>query len=140
MYRFAYEWLTAWSDRPSRKPLIVRGARQVGKSFLVRTFAQDRFDHLLEIDFEREPEAASLFESKAPATILPLLEARFGVRLEPGAGLLFLDEIQAAPQVFSALRYFSIRFSNRIRSGESGSRSSTIRHWATACAYFRSSS
>ncbi len=106
MYRFALQHLESWKDRLTRKPLVVRGARQVGKSFLVRMFAEKHFDHLLEINFEQNPDAATLFESKSPTTILSLLEARFGVALKPGKGLLFLDEIQAAPQVFAALRYF----------------------------------
>jgi len=69
-------------------------------------FAADEFETLLEINFEQDPDAASLFESKSPRTIAPLLEARFNCDLKPGTGLLFLDEIQAAPEVFAALRYF----------------------------------
>lgn len=106
MHRFALRYLADWKCRSSRKPLVVRGARQVGKSFLVQMFAADQFDTLLEINFERDPDAAGLFESKSPRKIVPLLEARFNRDLKPGSGLLFLDEIQAAPEVFAALRYF----------------------------------
>lgn len=106
MYRFALDYLKEWKTRPSRKPLVLRGARQVGKSFLVRIFARNEFDHLLEINLERLQDAASLFKSKVPRTICALLEARFGVPLQPGKSLLFLDEIQATPDVFAALRYF----------------------------------
>jgi len=106
MHRFALDYLRQWKTKASRKPLVVRGARQVGKSHLVRMFAQAEFKHLLEINFERLAGAASLFESKAPTAICRLLEARFNTPLIPGQSLLFLDEIQAAPAVFAVLRYF----------------------------------
>lgn len=106
MNRFALDYLKAWKTKLSRKPLVLRGARQVGKSHLVRSFASAQFSQVLEINFERHPEAASLFTSKDPKAICRLLEARFGIPLTPGASLLFLDEIQAAPDVFAVLRYF----------------------------------
>jgi len=106
VHRFALDHLKEWKDKPARKPLVVRGARQVGKSYLVRMFAETDFDNLLEIDFERTPDVAELFESKSPERILNFLEARFNVEVSPGKSLLFLDEIQAAPEVFAALRYF----------------------------------
>ena len=106
MHRLALDYLMEWKDRATRKPLVIRGARQVGKSFLVRLMAREAFTNLVEINFERMPDVASLFAAKAPRTILPLLEARFDMPIEPGKTLLFLDEIQAAPEVFAALRYF----------------------------------
>lgn len=106
MYRSALNYLAEWQRRQSRKPLVIRGARQVGKSFLVRELAKEHFANLVEINLEQMPDVASFFASKDPRTILPLLEARFNVPIEPGKTLLFLDEIQAAPEVFAALRYF----------------------------------
>lgn len=106
MHRMALDYLKEWKDRASRKPLVIRGARQVGKSFVVRMLARETFTSLLEINFERMPDVASLFASKTPRTILSLLEARFNLPIEQGKTLLFLDEIQAAPEVFAALRYF----------------------------------
>lgn len=106
MHRFALDSLRTWTARPSRKPLVVRGARQVGKSHLVRMLAEEDMDGLLEIDLESDLDAPSLFASKDPTTILALLEARYGVAIRPGRTLLFLDEIQAAPEVLSCLRYF----------------------------------
>ena len=101
MDRFARRYLDEWQTKASRKPLVLRGARQVGKSYLARAFAQARFKQIVGVNFERRPEAASLFASKEPKTICRLLEARFGTPLVPGASLLFLDEIQAAPEVFA---------------------------------------
>jgi predicted AAA+ superfamily ATPase len=100
------EYLREWKDRESRKPLVIRGARQVGKSFLVRLLARESFRDLVEVNFERDPEVATLFASNAPATIAALLEARYEAPLAAGETLLFLDEIQAAPQVLATLRYF----------------------------------
>jgi predicted AAA+ superfamily ATPase len=106
MYRFALKDLHAWRLSPNRKPLVIRGGRQVGKTYLIRMFAKERFDHLLEINLERNPEVASLFASKDPHKIIQLLELQFHIPIKAGATLLFLDEIQAVPQVLSALRYF----------------------------------
>jgi len=106
MYRHALQDLHSWKSSSNRKPLIIRGARQVGKTFLIRLFAEDNFDHLVEINFERDPEISTIFSSKDPEKILPLLELQFDVSIKPGETLLFLDEIQAAPKVLSTLRYF----------------------------------
>ncbi len=106
MKRFATEALTAWKNRAKHKPLVMRGARQVGKTWLVRDFAESSFDSLCEINFEKTPETAALFGSRDPKKIVPLLAAQTGVRIEPGRTLLFLDEVQAAPQILPTLRFF----------------------------------
>jgi len=109
MYRFAMDDLKNWKTKAGRKPLVVRGARQVGKSYLVRLFAHENFDKLVEMNFERErdPGLASLFASNDPHKIVQFLELRFNTSIKPGKTLLFLDEIQAAPSVFATLRYFN---------------------------------
>jgi len=106
MKRFALDYLNEWKNRVSRKPLVVRGARQVGKSYLVRMFAEKAFDNSVEINFERDRKIASLFENQSPAKIVKLLEIQYDKQIVPGKTLLFLDEIQAAPEVFAKLRYF----------------------------------
>ncbi|MCK4305665.1 MAG: AAA family ATPase, partial [Candidatus Eisenbacteria sp.] len=106
MYRFALDYLMDWTSRTSRKPLVVRGARQVGKSHLVRMLAAQAFEGLLEINLETDDNVASLFESREPARIVEFLGARYGTEVRPGKTLLFLDEIQAAPELFACLRYF----------------------------------
>lgn len=106
MHRTALETLRTWTTRPGRKPLILRGARQVGKSHLVRMLAEDAFENMLEINLEVEPDVVSLFASKQPRAILELLEARYGTRVTPGKTLLFLDEVQSAPELLACLRYF----------------------------------
>jgi hypothetical protein len=99
-------YLLDWSGRPGRKPLVIRGARQVGKSTLVRQFAEASGLVLLEINFERNPEYLEAFASKDPIQIQATLQLLTGKKITVGKTVLFLDEIQAAPEALAALRYF----------------------------------
>jgi uncharacterized protein len=105
MYRKALHDLIEWKDRPSRKPLIIRGARQVGKTWLVRKFAR-QFDNLVEINFDKNPEKAQLFSGKDVSRSLQLLQIDCDTEITPGKTLIFFDEIQAAPKLLPMLRYF----------------------------------
>jgi len=98
--------LLTWSSNPDRKPLVIRGARQVGKSTLVRQLATFSQKVLVEINFERNPECRDAFTSNQPSQILMALRLLTGQRIEAGSSLLFFDEIQAAPEALVALRYF----------------------------------
>jgi len=98
--------LRSWAAQRERKPLIIRGARQVGKSTLVRQLADDAQFALVELNFERNPELREAFASKAPADILTTVRLLTGQSVAAGKTLLFLDEVQAAPEVLVALRYF----------------------------------
>jgi predicted AAA+ superfamily ATPase len=106
MDRQATEYLKKWKFKVNRKPLIIRGARQVGKSYLVRAFAREAELTLIELNFEKNPDLADLFKSNDPSKILELLEAQFNRKITPTTTLLFLDEIQAAPTLIPVLRYF----------------------------------
>src|SRR3989338_5188658 len=106
MYRNALEYISKWYRKESRKPLIIRGARQVGKSYLVREFAKRESLSLLEINFEKNPELGDLFNKRPVQKTCDFLEIHYKTRIEPQKTLLFLDEIQAAPQVIPVLRYF----------------------------------
>lgn len=105
MYRKALNYLIEWRDRESRRPLIIRGARQIGKTWLVREFAQ-QFDSLVEINFDKNPEKVQLFKSREIDKILGLLQVDRNSDITPGKTLLFFDEIQAAPEILPLLRYF----------------------------------
>jgi uncharacterized protein len=109
MYRLAVEYLRDWRLRDGRMPLVVRGARQVGKSYLVRMFAEEHFDHFVEINLEEQPQLAELLLADTPQEALARLELFFDCDIVPGKTLLFLDEIQAAPELFARLRYFHER-------------------------------
>lgn len=106
MIRDALKDLDIWFDRKNRKPLIIRGARQVGKTSLVRMFAESRCENLVEINFDLNPEKSALFASRDVAQIVQLLEVDLNADIVPGKTLLFLDEIQSAPEVIPLLRYF----------------------------------
>lgn len=98
--------LQDWAKQSPRKPIVIRGARQVGKSTLVREFARKSTFSLVEINFERNPEYRKAFASRDPAEILVTLNLLTGETITAGDTLLFLDEIQAAPEALAALRYF----------------------------------
>lgn len=98
--------LRKWLGKSNRKPLIVRGARQVGKSTLVRLFAQDVQRPLVEVNLERFPGLGQIFSQNNPRQILDVLEALPRVASITPDSILFLDEIQAVPEAIAALRYF----------------------------------
>lgn len=107
MKRFVETELTGWRDRADRKPLVIRGARQVGKTHLCQTFGRANFAHVATINFERDPLLGGLFERPDPRDTVRLLEAHTRVPIRAGQTLLFLDEVQAAPSVLARLRYFA---------------------------------
>src|SRR3990167_2817589 len=107
MHRNALFYLENWLTKHARKPLVLRGARQVGKTWLVRQFAKTMNLTLIEINFEKRPDRADLFKSNNPEQILLELSSALDHSIDPKRCLLFLDEIQAAPSVFSKLRWFA---------------------------------
>lgn len=107
MYRTALDFLQKWLTSDNRKPLVIRGARQVGKTWLVRHFAHMQGKKLIEINLEKHPKLASSFSSNEPAVILQRLKADFETSINPANCILFIDEIQAAPELFPKLRWFA---------------------------------
>lgn len=107
MKRLAFSYLEEWKMEGGRKPLLIRGARQVGKSHLVRTFGEKNFDALVEINFEMDPRFKDLFKTSLdPAVILKNIALITNIPITVGRTLLFFDEIQACPPAITALRYF----------------------------------
>lgn len=100
---FLFEWLTS----NTRKPLVIRGARQVGKTWTVRNFAVHASKQLIEINIEKQPEFVSYFNSNDPKKVLLNLSAALNKPISPKESLLFIDEIQAAPELLSKLRWFA---------------------------------
>ena len=106
MYRHSIEDLKKWFNKKRRKPLIIRGARQVGKSTLIRHFAKEEKITLYEINLERHRKLNSLFRDGSTEEVLKELEYICGKgSLLKGRSLLFLDEIQATPDAIAFLRY-----------------------------------
>lgn len=107
MERYIYSKLTDWIKMNRRKPLLLRGARQVGKTWLIEKLAKENFEFFLKVDFEENPEYSALFEKNLdPQKICSELEIRTGINIKPGKTILFFDEIQACPRAIMALRYF----------------------------------
>ena len=108
MERFITQELVKWKDQGNRKPLIIRGARQVGKSYSILDFGQTHFEgkvHLL--DFEKRTDWHRLFDKNLDAgRIIAELEILLGSNIKPGKDLLFFDEIQSCPRAIMSLRYF----------------------------------
>ncbi len=105
MKRNAEHYLQEWLTSKNRHPLIIRGARQVGKSTLVRDFAQSAGLQLNEINLYRHLDLAKVFRTLNPRRICEEISDRLSQDVQAG-GLLFLDEIQAIPEAIDALRYF----------------------------------
>ena len=103
--RFSEEQLERWLRGTRRKPLVLRGARQVGKSTLVREFAGHQGKSLAEINLERHPGLDAVFATLDVPAILRELEVTSGGPIQAESSLLFLDEIQATPEALQALRY-----------------------------------
>ncbi|MBW2285227.1 MAG: ATP-binding protein, partial [Deltaproteobacteria bacterium] len=96
-----------WKNSSRRKPLIVRGARQVGKTWSIERFGGLEFDDIAKIDFEKRPDLGPLFDGDlSPLKLLDQLELTIGRKIHRGKTLLFFDEIQACPRAVTALRYF----------------------------------
>jgi|688.fasta_scaffold31789_5 predicted AAA+ superfamily ATPase len=98
--------LKKWKEQSQRLPIIMRGARQVGKSFVIEKFGQENFETLVTCNFEFRPELIQCFDSVDPQSICTKLEVALKTRIIPGKTLLFLDEIQNCPKAIVALRYF----------------------------------
>ena len=106
MHRHQFRVLEQWLAAPRRKPLMIRGARQVGKSTLARLFCDAVGRPLVAVDFERQPELADAFgRVREPRELLNLVEATANATVGPDTVLL-LDEMQAAPRALATLRYF----------------------------------
>ena len=106
MHRQQLNALHTWLATPRRKPLVVRGARQVGKSTLVRLFCEAVGRPLVTVNLERHADLAEAFERlRAPRTLLNLIEATADAPISERT-VLFIDEIQAAPAALPTLRYF----------------------------------
>jgi len=104
--RLIDNYLKEWALRPTRKPLLLRGARQVGKSTAVRELGK-QFENFVEINLEKQPSFISLFQGDLDVKrIVPQLSAMVGKPIVAGQTLLFIDEIQTSAEAIMALRFF----------------------------------
>lgn len=107
MERLIMQDLREWKTRPDRKPLLLQGARQTGKTWALQELGRQDFETAVTVDFLLDQSARSLFERDLdPHRIIRAIEVRCGQRIEPGRTLLVLDEVQEAPRGITALKYF----------------------------------
>jgi uncharacterized protein len=98
--------LKSWKSAKNRKVLLLRGARQVGKTYIVRELAKD-FDYFLEVNFEKDTDVKHFFEQNLdPVRICTNLSAYYGIPVTDGKTLLFFDEIQSCSKAIQSLRFF----------------------------------
>ena len=107
MKRLIYEKLCTWKNSKRRKPLLLQGARQVGKTWILKEFGKNEFKNIVYLNFEEIPSLNALFEDNIEVVrIVESLNAFTSQRIIPGETLLFFDEIQVSPRAITALKYF----------------------------------
>lgn len=107
MKRNAILKLVQWKNSPERKPMVLRGARQVGKTWLMKEFGQNYYDNYVYFNFDEEDELKSIFETnKNPHRIIELLSMISDKKIEPEKTLIIFDEIQECPEALNTLKYF----------------------------------
>ncbi len=108
MLRFATEKLIEWKNSTTRKPLVLKGARQVGKTWLMKEFGSKYYKNFVYCNFDEEKELKSIFENnKNPNRIIELLSMLFNSKIEPQKSLIIFDEIQECPEALNSLKYFN---------------------------------
>ena len=107
MYRKATEELEKWKKSKNRKPLILRGARQVGKTWLLKHFGESNYESVAYFSLEDNPELSRVFEYDLdPHRIIRELGNIGGIKITPDSTLVILDEIQSVPKALTSLKYF----------------------------------
>ena len=107
MNRNAIQHLINWKSSKERKPMVLKGARQVGKTWLMKEFGRNYYNSYVYFNFDEEDELKSIFETnKNPHRIIDLLSMIAGEKIRPGETLIIFDEIQECPEALNTLKYF----------------------------------
>ena len=105
MRRTAMEKLVAWKSSDERKPMVLKGARQVGKTWLMKEFGKNYYKSFVYFNFDEEDELKSIFETnKNPQRIIELLSMIAGEKIHPLDTLVIFDEVQECPEALNALK------------------------------------
>ena len=108
MYRSAMEQLNKWKQKTNKKPLIIRGARQVGKTWLMKEFGKTAYEKAVYINFDNNPQMKELFSLDMRIDrIIMGIELYVGHKISPHNTLLIFDEVQEVPKALSSLKYFN---------------------------------
>ena len=107
MKRKISDSLVKWKNSKNRKPLILNGARQVGKTYILQDFGRNHFENVVEVNFEIDKPLCEFLESDInPVKIIQYLELTSGKIIEAGKTLIIFDEIQACNRALTSLKYF----------------------------------
>ena len=107
MQRRAMKELVRWKNKRNRKPLILKGARQVGKTWLMKEFGNRYFDRIAYVNFDSDSRMRNIFDQDYDISrIIRMINIETGVRIEPEKTLIIFDEVQEAPKAISSLKYF----------------------------------
>lgn len=107
MNRELYKSLLQWKNNPNKKPLLIQGARQVGKTYLVKQFGKKEYANFINLNFEKNPDLKNLFTSNLnPQTIINNLSLYLGKKITSENTLIFFDEIQISEKALTSLKYF----------------------------------
>ncbi|MBQ5575154.1 MAG: AAA family ATPase, partial [Bacteroidales bacterium] len=101
------EDLKRWKDSANRKPILLKGARQIGKTWVMQQFGKQCYEYCVRFDFDRQEELKTIFSaSKEPKRIIRELSVYSDVPLLPGKTLIIFDEIQQCEEALNSLKYF----------------------------------
>ena len=107
MYRFAIEGLKKWKNSSHRKPLIIQGARQVGKTWLMKEFGAQEYENTVYLNFDSDKRLSSLFDENInPAKLVSSIEILSGQKIDPARTLVIFDEVQECPRALTSCKYF----------------------------------
>lgn len=106
MKRNAIEELIKWKNDEERKPMVLRGARQVGKTWIMKEFGKTYYEKYFYFNFDEEDNLSSIFDTKDVKRIIELLSLIVGEKIEPEKHLIIFDEIQECPNALNSLKYF----------------------------------
>ena len=108
MQRTAIEKLKKWKDKKGHKPLIIEGARQVGKTWLMKEFGKQYYEQVVYLHFDNNPELAAVFENDYKISrLIESFEILSGIKINPDNTLIIFDEIQECPRALTSLKYFN---------------------------------
>ena len=107
LYRSIIEELKGWKSRPDRKPLVLKGARQTGKTWILEHFGRTEFEHVASFNFDKDESLYEIFENtKVPERIIAQLKLHTDSPILPHKTLIIFDEIQECNKALNALKYF----------------------------------
>ncbi|MCH9744527.1 MAG: ATP-binding protein [Gammaproteobacteria bacterium] len=108
MKRYIFKQLQTWKNSKKRKPLILMGARQVGKTYILKAFGAQEYENIVYLNFEDNPDLKKLFDQNlTPAHLIKVIQVEYSTKIKPAETLIFFDEVQECPNALNCLKYFN---------------------------------